>query len=164
MNITIDRAIPEDVFELIEVQNQCFQEDFDKYGECPAYQENPEDILRQVANDLVYKIMDDNKIIGDVIVRNISEGYYYLRVLSVIPAYQSLGIGTMAIKHIEQENKDWNIWRLVTPEQSYRNRHFYEKLGYKKIGEIAHSNCLTLINYEKTIPTDNSRIDAPIGS
>lgn len=155
MNITIERAVPEDVPVLIEVQNQSFQEDFNKYGECPAYQEKQEDMMRQVEEYIVYKIMDDRRIIGDIIVRNMTEGFYYLRVLAVIPAYQSLGVGAMAIKHIEHENREWNIWRLITPEQSYRNRHFYEKLGYQNVGEIVHSDCLTLINYEKTIPTGN---------
>jgi hypothetical protein len=40
-------------------------------------------------------------------------------------------------------------WRLITPAGSARNRHFYEKLGYRKVGEHRRSDRLTLIEYEK---------------
>lgn len=42
MSITIEKATPDDVMMLIDVQNLSFQEDAEKYGECPSYQEKPD--------------------------------------------------------------------------------------------------------------------------
>jgi ribosomal protein S18 acetylase RimI-like enzyme len=42
-------------------------------------------------------------------------------------------------------------WSLNTPKDNRRNRHFYEKLGYKKNGEAKINDRLTLIEYKKKI-------------
>jgi ribosomal protein S18 acetylase RimI-like enzyme len=151
MDMIIEKATPEDASALIEVQNLSFQEDFEKYGECPSYRESPENMLDMIQTVNVYKILVDNKIVGDVIVRKREDGSYYLRTIAVIPAYQNSGIGTKIIESIEKDHPGGKYWRLVTPAKSYRNRHFYEKLGYKKVGEHPHSECLTLIEYQKTL-------------
>lgn len=151
MEIIFGRAKPEDVLDLIEVQNLCFLEDYEKYGECPSYQESEENMLDMIDNAIVYKITSGKKIIGDIIVRNRGNGTYYLRTISVIPQYQNLGIGTKAIEFIEKDNPDGTVWILITPEESHRNRHFYEKLGYRNVGEDNHSDSFTLIKYKKEI-------------
>ncbi len=151
MEIIIERALHEDALKLIEVQNLGFQEDYEKYGKCPSYQESIENMIDMIKNAIVYKIIVDDKIIGDIIVRKREANHYYLRTISVIPEYQNLGIGKKAIEFIEKDNGDGTKWSLITPEGSLRNRHFYETLGYKKIGEKVHSEKLTLIEYQKNI-------------
>lgn len=149
MNISIERACINDALNLIEVQNKCFYDDYILYGECPAYNESEEAIKRQLENRIVYKIVIDNEIVGDIIVRKRENNRYYLRVISIIPEFQGLGIGSKAIEHIEKDNPDAVEWELITPHKSYRNHHFYRKLGYEKIGEIVHSDILTLWQYRK---------------
>lgn len=148
MNITVERACPEDAKKLVEVQNKAFHSDFILYGECPSYNE-PEDVIRGFIKDiLVYKIMDDDEIIGDAIVRKKEKRLYHLRTLAVVPEYWNSGAGTKAIEYIENDNKEALEWELITPEKSLRNHHFYEKFGYKKVGET-HLEALTLWNYKK---------------
>jgi len=149
MEIIFMRAEIVDASKLIEVQNMSFADDFEKYGECPAYNETEENMLDMIRNVIVYKIIGNEEIIGNVILRNRGNGEYYLKIIAVIPSYQNLGIGTKAIKFIENDNKQVTDWSLITPEQNYRNRHFYEKLGYTKFGEDKHSERLTLIKYKK---------------
>lgn len=48
MAMTIEKAIPDDVITLIDVQNLSFQEDTEQYGECPSYQEKPENMLAMI--------------------------------------------------------------------------------------------------------------------
>lgn len=151
MDIKFEKAKKEDARSLIEVQNICFKEDFDKYGECPAYEEKLEVMINAIESIQVYKIVSNNAIIGDIIVRKIEERKYYLRVLCVHKDYQNLGIGRKAIEFIELENPDAIEWTLITPEKSIRNRYLYEKVGYRNIGEVVHSDCLTLIQYKKEI-------------
>ena len=151
MNLIFDRAKPEDALKLIEVQDLSFLEDYKMYGECPSYQEKEENMIDMIHNAIVYKISVNGDIVGDVIVRNRGNGTYYLRTISVIPQFQNLGIGTKAIEFIEKNHPDGTVWLLITPEKSYRNRHFYEKLGYINKGEEHHSENLTLIKYKKVI-------------
>ena len=152
MNILIERASVNDALRLIEVQNISFQDDYILYGECPAYNESEETMVEHIKNCIVYKIMLDGEIVGDIIIRKREDDNYYLRVISIVSEYQSYGIGSNAIEHIERDNPDALEWELITPFKSYRNHHFYEKLGYKKIGEIVHSDVLTLWQYKKLMP------------
>lgn len=42
-------------------------------------------------------------------------------------------------------------WSLDTPYLNIKNHHFYEKLGYIKVGEHEITEKLRLIDYIKTI-------------
>lgn len=149
MNLVIERAGFDDILKLIEVQNQSFYDDYVLYGECPAYNESEEAMKEHIKNSIVYKILLDNQIVGDIIVRKRENKNYYLRAISVMPEAQSLGIGSKAINHIEKDNLDALEWELITPHKSYRNHYFYEKMSYAKICEIVHSDVLTLWQYKK---------------
>ncbi|MEA4920034.1 MAG: GNAT family N-acetyltransferase [Clostridiaceae bacterium] len=151
MDIVIERANVNDSKQLIDVQNKSFYEDYEKYGNCPAYNEPEERILELIENNIVYKILADGEIIGDIIIRIRENQNYYLRVIAVIPEYWNQGIGSKAMKYIEENNPEAKKWSLITPHQSFRNHHFYEKIGYKKVGEIIDSEKLTLWKYEKEI-------------
>jgi GNAT superfamily N-acetyltransferase len=151
INILIERAYVIDALKLIEVQNKGFHDDFILYGECPAYDESEEAMIEHIRNLIVYKVMLDGEIIGDIIVRRRENNNYYLRVISIIPEYCNLGIGSKALKHIEKDNSDALEWELITPHKSLRNHYFYEKFGYKKIGEVVHSDMLTLWQYKKAM-------------
>ncbi|HNY11701.1 MAG TPA: GNAT family N-acetyltransferase [Candidatus Wallbacteria bacterium] len=149
MNIIFKRAELNDVPELIRVQNLSFRDDFEKYGECPAYGESPENMTDMVKNAIVYKVISASRIIGDIIVRKKENSSYYLRTLAILPEFQNMKIGARALEFIEKDNPDGIFWFLITPSDNPRNRHFYEKHGYKKAKEITRSKLLTLIEYVK---------------
>jgi ribosomal protein S18 acetylase RimI-like enzyme len=149
--IVFQRATKEDAQTLIEVQNESFREDYETYGECPAYEESLEKMTEMIENALVYKTECQGRIISDAIVRKRDDGGYYLRVLAVIPEFQGKGIGKAMVQFLEEELDDGKYWCLITPKQSDRNRHFYESLGYRNVGEEKHSELLTLIDYRKDI-------------
>lgn len=149
MEISIERADMADAEQLVDVQDKSFYEDYQKYGHCPSYHEPKERILELIKNNIVYKIVLEKEIIGDVIIRKQENHSYYLRVIAVIPEYWNQGIGTKAMQYIEQDNPDAEKWSLITPHESFRNHHFYEKMGYEKVGEIKYSEKLTLWEYEK---------------
>lgn len=151
MTVTMERAQIEDVPKLIRVQDLSFREDYEKFGECPSYQETPENMADMITHAIVYKILTKDEIIGDIIIRKREEGHYYLRTLSVVPACQNHGVGKQAIAFIEQDLDDGEIWSLITPAGSLKNRHFYESLGYRKAGEKVYSDKLILIEYQKIL-------------
>lgn len=149
--IHFKKATLEDIDELILVQNLSFYDDYVKYGECPAYNESKDQMRNAVLNRIVYVIRDDERIIGDIIIKKLDDSSYYLRVLCVIPEYHNKRIGRQAIEFIEKDNLEAKSWELITPAGSIRNHHFYEKMGYIKTREIKHSDILTMYEYKKVI-------------
>lgn len=150
-NLRFERAAAGDANTLIAVQNAAFHDDFLAYGECPAYRESLPDMERQIQTRIVYKILDGTTVIGDIIARKLEEGKYYLRVLSVAPAYQNRGIGQKALEFLFCEISDAVSWELITPHKSIRNHHLYEKMGFRKIDEHRQSPSLVLFVYKKTV-------------
>ncbi|MBC7766007.1 MAG: GNAT family N-acetyltransferase [Hyphomonadaceae bacterium] len=155
MNIEITRASIADAGRLIEIQKQCFYDDFMAYGKCPVYNESLQAMEKNIANAIVYKIMKDGEIIGDIIVRQNTHNRYYLRVICVLPVYQNLGIGQKAMMHIEKDLSDALEWELITSFKSYRNHHFYAKMGYVKIREYVQSDALTMFVFRKCMTNLN---------
>jgi ribosomal protein S18 acetylase RimI-like enzyme len=156
--IKFETAQLDDAFRLMEVQQLCFREDYDKYGECPSYIEKVEDIINKIQNSIFYKIVYRDLIIGTIEVYKINSSHYHLYTICIHPEFQNMGIGKKAIKFLFQNHPDITIWTLVTPLDSFRNRYFYEKIGFKQIEKKIHSEKLTLIKYE--IKIDN-QIDFP---
>ena len=151
MNIEFKLANIDDIKKIIEVQNKSFYDDYISYGECPVYNEPEQKILEFIngENETVYKILKDNEIIGDIVIRRMESNKYYLRTISLIPEYQGLGIGQMALKYIEEEHPGASEWELITPFKSYRNHHVYEKMGYVKVEEYKQSDVLIMFRYRK---------------
>ena len=151
MEIAFAPASLDDIPDLIAVQDLAFAEDMARYIECPSYGESPQAMARMIGEAIVYKILLDGRMVGDIIVRRREAGCYYLRTLSVIPELQGQGIGSAAVAFLEAEFPDATRWQLTTPEGTARNRHFYEKLGYREVGRVPRSKVLTLIEYDKVI-------------
>lgn len=66
----------------------------------------------------------------------------------ILPQYQGKGYGTEVLGLIEELYSDNKIWTLDTPCFCKRNRHLYEKMGYKSIGTCSND---TVILYKKCI-------------
>jgi GNAT superfamily N-acetyltransferase len=81
-----------------------------------------------------YKIMDDLRIIGGLIVFDKGNGHYELGRIFIDPDYQNQGIGTQAMEFMEKTFQQARRWTLGTPRWNRRTQHFYEKVGYIKIG------------------------------
>jgi len=63
------------------------------------------------------------------------EGHYELGRIYVDPDFQNQGIGQQAVKLMFRAFPEVNRWTLGTPSWAIRNQHFYEKLGFEKLGE-----------------------------
>ena len=70
-----------------------------------------------------------------------------LDVIYVTPEQHGRGIGTRAMRFVEGAHRATR-WTLDTPSWAVRNQHFYEKLGYAKVGETVYPD-ITLFAYEK---------------
>ena len=148
MDVKIERATVDDVDQLIEVQNKSFYSDFVKYGECPGYHHSRESMTKIVLNRITYKILCDDQIVGDIIVRDKGEHLYFLGGLCVIPEYENKGIGQQAIKLLEHDFPDAIQWSLETPADKKRNHYFYKKMGFEITKEYMDGS-VKIVLFEK---------------
>ena len=94
------------------------------------------------------KIMYCGQIVGGVCIHSEGKGTYLIGPLFISPEFQDLGIGTKAMRAVERYLADKKLLRLNTAYKNYRNHHFYEKLGFKKMGEW-ENGAIKLWLYEK---------------
>lgn len=146
----------EDAEKLTEVQIKTFDDDARRFfgqpnGGPPGYNSVKWQMMI-MRKGIYYKILDANMIIGGIIVFRVKPGHYNLGRIYIDPEYQDKGIGTQAMKFIESTFRDAQKWTLETPKLAYRNHHFYEKLGYVRIGNDGPDGYL----YEKRLDEGNN--------
>lgn len=151
MNIRFERACENDAMLIIDVRNKSFYDDFIKFGECPGYNRAENDMKRSIQNSIMYNIIADEHVVGNVSFYSKGNGNFWIVCLAVIPEYQNMGIGSKTIKYLEMKYPDVKVLELETPVQNYRNCHFYEKCGFVKVDEKVHSEKITLRIYKKII-------------
>ena len=109
----------------------------------PGY-DNGELLKRVKQEPKVSLYLLQEEIIIGLIVANDSENQILYFCLA--PEYMGQGYGTIAWQLFEKFLP--NTWQLETPSYSLRNHHFYEKNGFKKIGEKWYSKDKSYI-YQK---------------
>jgi GNAT superfamily N-acetyltransferase len=154
MPITIARATEADAEALVQVQIAAFHHDSILYPEVaiggpPGYDSVPH-TLQKIREDECYVITADERCIGGMVVFVLGDGHYHLDLIFLDPVYHDRGIGTQAMRFLEQTYPAQR-WTLDTPQWAIRNRHFYEKLGYVKVREFVEADGTPLIAYEKRI-------------
>lgn len=82
-----------------------------------------------------YKIIYNNNVVGVCLISYTGKEYARIDRLYILPQYQGSGIGSAVLKLIEEMFPEVNEWSLDTIQQSSRNHYFYEKNGYKLVGE-----------------------------
>ncbi len=146
-------ANEDDASVLSNISLMAFKEDYDKYGSYPTGIESSKWHESQIKKGNYYKIKFDDVVVGgiDLICKesdHIEVGLFYIS-----PDYQNKKIGVSTINLVEKKYPNIRKWSLVTPYKDYRNHHFYEKLGYVKIGEYRPEpdSDFTLYEYEKIV-------------
>ncbi|GGA86423.1 N-acetyltransferase [Ornithinibacillus halotolerans] len=151
--LEIRRSLETDLKKLLKIQKEAFAKDLLTYQD---YQTSPvneplERLLAKINQFLHYTILLEQEIIGGIDIRNLGDGRYRLNRIFLAGAHQNKGFGTHIMQLIENEFPNAKTWNLDTPHLNIRNQHFYEKLGYKKVGEHHVSDKLTLFDYIKEI-------------
>jgi ribosomal protein S18 acetylase RimI-like enzyme len=153
MSIDFEKATPGDAEDLAKVQIAAFHDDARLYpgveiGGPPGY-DSVEAMLATIARGECHKVSLDDEIIGAITVVDQGEGHFHLDVLAIDPAHHNMGVGTQAMGFIERAFPA-TIWTLETPTFATRDQHFYEKLGYVRVGERVSPD-ITSIQYEKRL-------------
>lgn len=151
MNIQFIRANQQDILDLIQIQNEAFYTDYLIYGSSPEYNRSYESMKKDVVESMVYKIVVDERLVGDIIVKQRGNGQYALDSLCVIPEFENKGIGKAAIEFVEATIKDAEHWVATIPADKRRNKCFYIKAGYHMTQECVNGK-MKLAILEKDIP------------
>lgn len=138
--VKIEKAILEDVEKLTEIQTRTFDDD-NKLKPPGCSMEGPPGYdsvdwnARWIAKTPYYKILFDGQIVGGIIVFDMGKGHYELGRMYVDPDFQNRGIGQWAVGLVFDDFPEAEKWTLGTPSWAIRNRHFYEKMGFIRVGE-----------------------------
>ena len=142
-----------DAKDLRDIAVKAFEDDNVLYGAMPPDIDSIEWHKFNIKSGMYYKIIYDSNIVGGIKLFYIGDGHYRLGTIYISPEYQNKNIGTEVIRLIESQYPQAKKWSLDTPYKNYRNHHFYEKLGYVKVGEERpqQKSEFTLFIYEKCL-------------
>ncbi len=133
---TIELASAVDAETLQNMSIIAFTSDFKQYGAFPPHIQSVEWHLSQIEKGHYFKIEYSGEMAGGICLILHGESLIKIKYFFIVESFQNKRIGSQVIKLIEEQYNNVATWSLVTPYKAYRNHHFYEKLGYVKIGEI----------------------------
>ncbi len=151
--IELVRACPEDAEALLAAKIDAFSFDVALYGYGPPAYDSLEDTTAAIARpeNRYFKILKDGVLAGGLCACDLGGGHFHLNSVYIFTAEQSKGIGCAAMRLLFNTFPDAVRWTLETPYRSFRNHHFYEKLGFMKTGETEpEPDGFYLFLYEKT--------------
>lgn len=152
--ICIEKAKVEDAKDIIKCKIDAYKEEVNLYGFGPRDYDSIEEQIRLIEEGNYFKILDGGKIIGGIRVRDNGGGEYWIGAIYIYSNSQNEGIGTEAMNLLFNEFQNAKKWYLETSYLSFRNQHFYEKMGFIKFGETKPDvlkNGYHLFKYEKII-------------
>lgn len=155
--IRFEIAKPVDSEKLIEVQVKTFDDDsrrvFNRPSGGPPNYDSKETLLSTINNNIYYKILNNDDIVGGINICVINNEHYELQTIFVDPEIQNKGVGQQSMKFIEEQFPQVKKWTLDTPSPCIRNHHLYEKMGYQKTNEmlLVKELSLYLYFYEKNL-------------
>ena len=153
MKTSLVKATSNDAELLKSISVQAFTSDFQLYGSYPPGIASLDWHKSEIEKGHYYKIVYDDEITGGLCVIPSSNNEIEIKYFFIADTFQNKRIGSTTMMLIEDRYKDFKTWNLVTPYKAIRNHHFYEKLGYSKIGEVQpeSNNPFKVYEYRKEI-------------
>ena len=140
MKIELLKATEYDIKEIWEMQVEAFKSLLEKYQDydmSPAT-ESYENVLNKYKQPWTsyYFITRNNEKVGAVRVIDKKDGSRKrIAPIWIMPNFRNQGLAQLAMREVEKLY-DSHHWQLDTILQEEGNIYLYEKLGYKRIGEI----------------------------
>ena len=132
--LQLEKATPADARTLMQICVHAFAEEIEQWGG-PIGIDQVQAHLDWMRTYLYYKVVFDEKTVGGVLVDPQDDKHYVLSAMFIAPAYQNQGLGTLAIRLLEETHPKATKWSLATAYSSPTSQRFYERLGYVKVGE-----------------------------
>ena len=142
MKIALVKATESDIKEIWEMQVEAFKSLLKKYQDydmSPAT-ESYENVLNKYKQPWTsyYFIIRNNEKIGVIRVIDKEDGSRKrISPIWIMSAHRNQGLAQLAMREVEKIYGSHH-WQLDTILQEQGNIYLYEKLGYKRTGEIEH--------------------------
>jgi L-amino acid N-acyltransferase YncA len=136
MQIQIVPALAADLAPLVAIHTVAFADDALQYGQGPPGYRDLAWHQAMRTQHYYLKLLVDGQMAGGMIVIDHGAGDMFLDTLFIHPDQHNRGIGQAAVRLLEQSFPHAIHWTLHTPHRNLRNHHFYQALGYHKIGEL----------------------------
>lgn len=151
--IVLQKATLDDAPLMHRLQIEAFQALLQKYRDDDTNPgaETLEKIVERVSdpNTEHYLICLGKEPIGVVRISGIGDTGH-LRMICVLTEHQGRGIAQQAIRKVEALYPDKRHWKLDTILQEPKLRHLYEKMGYRRTGQVEPiKDGMDLVYYEK---------------
>ena len=131
----------EDAGLLVDIYNESFYSDYQRFGACPGYGKTVEMMEESIRSSVKHIILCDKKPVGCISCRQNRPQEYEIGCLCVIPEYQGKGIGTQAVRFVQHDHDDWKRLTLVTHLYKPENIRFYtERCGFQIVGTEKDGN------------------------
>lgn len=155
MGVSLCKANLDDAAILHEMQVKSFMPLLEKYQD---YDTNPaNESLERVITRFnqsytdYYLIKYFEDIIGGIRIVKLDKNAYRISPIFILPEHQGKGIAQKVFSEIESIYLDAKSWELDTIMQEDGLCYLYEKLGYRRTGEIKKiSDKITIIFYKKS--------------
>lgn len=140
MSITLEKATESDMKEIWKMQVEAFKSLLVKYQDydmSPAT-ESYENVLNKYKQPWTcyYFIIKNNEKVGAVrVIDKKDRSRKRISPIWIMPVFRNQGLGQLAIRELEKIYGSHH-WRLDTILQEQGNIYLYEKMGYKRIGDI----------------------------
>ena len=155
-------AKQDDIQALTEVMTRSFNDDAQRFqGKSEGGPDGYNDgrfFQQWMRTGYCWKILLADRLIGAFLIFKDypQEGSNVLGTIFLDPKFQNHGIGSYVMDYVHQTFPA-KRWVLDTPEWHTRNHHFYEKLGYQKVGEQEEPQAgFTLRIYQKDMVRSTS--------
>ena len=145
----VEKAIEEDLQEILDLQYIAYQSEADLFGtqDIPPLKQTLEELIQEYNIGVVFKIKDNNRIIGSVRVKS-DNGNVYIGKLMVHPSYQKRGLGKRLLNEVELRYPGCR-YELFTSTLSKNNIRLYESIGYSEYKREKVNDMLTFVYFEK---------------
>ncbi len=158
MSVRLEKASVKDAPLLWQMQVRAFKPLLEKYrdGAANPASEPLETVERRFSQSCTdyYLILLGDRAVGGVRVIRRRDRRCNISPLFVVPEYQRRGIAQAAIRELEEIYPDVQ-WELNTILQEKGNCRLYEKMGYRRTGELEQVNeYMTLVYYRKRRRSD----------
>jgi N-acetylglutamate synthase-like GNAT family acetyltransferase len=133
----------------------AFKANFEKYGHYPPGIETTDWHQEKIRQGIYHKVMYEDSLVGGIYLSLHPNQEMKIEYLYISPYYQNKKIGLTVMEQVEDQYNEIKKWFLLTPYKDFRNHYFYDKLGYKKVGELKpdENNEFKLFQYEKLTNT-----------
>lgn len=125
--IKLLEASIDDTDAILEAKVDAWTNEVKLYGHGPEKYDDRENFKKLFKTHRIFKIVNDNEIIGGITCVNTGDNAYYIGSVFVKQKYQDQEVGTRAMNLLFNLIPEAVLWKLNTPYLSYKNHHFYEK-------------------------------------